>query len=668
MKDRTNNKFLDAPTEASGIRKNVKEGVLSQSSLHGIICLLFQTTNDDKFKQPYTVQTIKDFLSVLELIHNEPGSINKFRDFFAGLHIPDKFGDIEITIDEYWNFDLNHVFEKNLGVDSSTGKKDDNLKDTEDSIPTEVTSTINQGASEDYQSESKSEIDSVTNNIDTKSWDRVKLLFKKYTYLFIIPLAIVSAIILYNHVIKDGSEELTEQQLLQLNELQRIEPDNLSFTYDNDSIISLRRTTGTMNIVIFPKGEDLNFAKRLKRNLDSIKIKDSININTYINKYTIHKEDSLYRTMHNRNLDYIVIEKDNNKVQLLYPNVIYSTANPTFYNDDFQSGTVDEWLTSLSNITMPSNVQFLSLWIASNLCEDPFIGLMYINKIEEDFPERTTEPNYLLHKAHLLRNTLDSQYEKGQICENINDIYKQLLFINPQKNDYYIEYASFNRKKDKALAKQTILEALALQDSSLQGMQYLEKAFLESDFDENYLKDLTKAYDLTDNENLQFNILKKIAEYKNDVRSVEDYKELIKRDSIDGYRFYEKIANSYYYEGMYDEALKYSKRYIDELKILKPDEWLYKEILQDALRNSFLMKSQMHIDNSEFNKALQNLDSAKVYGYDADLLFFNKILIYRKQYRHDEFMKRLKLYKAVSSRQTKHFSRLYELMKEEVLY
>ncbi len=95
---------FNASTDESGIRKAIKNGSISQSILHALLCLLFNEFNNDKYSQPYSLESVKGFLSSIKLDHNEPGSITKFEDFFAQLEIPEKFGDFEITIDDHWNF------------------------------------------------------------------------------------------------------------------------------------------------------------------------------------------------------------------------------------------------------------------------------------------------------------------------------------------------------------------------------------------------------------------------------------------------------------------------------------------------------------------------------------------------------------------------------------
>lgn len=99
---------LDVNTEESAIRKNINAGFLTQQNLHSLICLFFhQFKPGDKFYQPYSATNMQNFLKSLELVHNEPGSVKSFRDFFGKLDIPDLYkSDFEIRIDEHWNFEV----------------------------------------------------------------------------------------------------------------------------------------------------------------------------------------------------------------------------------------------------------------------------------------------------------------------------------------------------------------------------------------------------------------------------------------------------------------------------------------------------------------------------------------------------------------------------------
>lgn len=103
---------IDAAYSDTTIRKNLKEGVVTQKMLHSILCLLLnEFEEDNKYSQTYTSISIKEFLEQLKLEYNEPGSVKKFREFFSSLIIPEKFGDFEIRIDADWNFDLTEKIE-----------------------------------------------------------------------------------------------------------------------------------------------------------------------------------------------------------------------------------------------------------------------------------------------------------------------------------------------------------------------------------------------------------------------------------------------------------------------------------------------------------------------------------------------------------------------------
>lgn len=102
---------IDAPYSESTVRKCVTSKVLTQSAFHGVLCQFFHSfEKDSKYDIYYNSKSISDFFNSITLIESEQGSVKRFRDFFAQLEIPEKFGDgYEITIDEKWNFDFEEI-------------------------------------------------------------------------------------------------------------------------------------------------------------------------------------------------------------------------------------------------------------------------------------------------------------------------------------------------------------------------------------------------------------------------------------------------------------------------------------------------------------------------------------------------------------------------------
>tara|TARA_R110002124_G_scaffold17532_3_gene73499 strand:+ start:380890 stop:383088 length:2199 start_codon:yes stop_codon:yes gene_type:complete len=120
---------IDVNKGESAIRKNIKSGVLTQQTLQAIICLFFHKFDKGhKYYQPYTIDDIYGFFSSLELVHNEPGSVIRFRNFFSILDIPDRFENFEIIIDENWIFEQPEKIDQN-----EDGSSDIQIKPNEES-------------------------------------------------------------------------------------------------------------------------------------------------------------------------------------------------------------------------------------------------------------------------------------------------------------------------------------------------------------------------------------------------------------------------------------------------------------------------------------------------------------------------------------------------------
>lgn len=671
MIERTDNKFLHAPSSESTIRKNINKSVLSQISLHGIICLLLQSTEENKFKQPYTKNTIQEVLNTLSIIHEKPEGIDDFRKFFAGLDIPEKFGDLEITINKDWCFEVNDL-------DASDPKPDEKNSDSkvhENIVQKESTPTVEKNNIDDYQAVSEPKISYVDNDKipediigDEKGASIINKRFKIFSISGLILLVAVATLFYFNK--KDNT--LSEQEQLKLKELQRIQPDDPFFTYDRDSILSLRRTTGISNVVIFPKSKDLNFVKSLKYTLDSLKIKDSLFISTYINKYSVNNLDSLYRNMHYKHIDYVIIEKADNKVQLLFPQTIHSIANPIIEAKDFQSGTMDAWLSALSNIEITSNNKYLGLWIASNLHNDNLFRLKYLDRIKLDFPEKQIEQNYLLHKAHILRQLVSdvNDQKEDPIWDDIFAIYEQLLFLNPQTNDHYSEYASYKKSKDRFLAEELITKAIALKDSSLYEMQYLDRAFLRSNQMQKHqeaLNDFQTAFQFSKNELLKFHILRRAIKEKLTLKdyggAIDDYQTLAKKDIVSGFQYFIKIADCYAKMEQKNNALEYYTKYINTYKERFPKEYKNDETIGEA----YFARSSIYLTNLAYDKAIKDIDSAKVYRFNPDLALIKEISVLRKQFKHKKIMSRLKDYKARDTYKQQQFDSLTKLLNIELI-
>lgn len=125
---------IDAPYSESTVRKAVKDEYISQTALHGILCLFFhEFQKDSKYDIEYKKEHIQSLLKSIKLVEDEKGSIKRFRDFFAQLVIPKRFGGgFEIMVDENWEFSIikssqneenqngNQIIETNIESDQIT--------------------------------------------------------------------------------------------------------------------------------------------------------------------------------------------------------------------------------------------------------------------------------------------------------------------------------------------------------------------------------------------------------------------------------------------------------------------------------------------------------------------------------------------------------------------
>lgn len=469
-----------------------------------------------------------------------------------------------------------------------------------------------------------------------------------------------------------NDDTLSAQEQLQLDELQKLQPDDPSFSYTSDSILSLRRTTGISNIVIFPKNKNLSFAKSLKYSLDSLKIKDSISISTYINKHPLNATDSLYRNMHYKHIDYVIIEKDNNNVQLLFPQTLRSIANPKMDANNFQSGAMDGWLSALSNISIQGNNRYLCLWVGSNLHSEALHRLKYLDRIKKDFPKKQLEQNYLLHKTHILKQLVSVVHHRKEdpIWEDIYAIHKQLLFLNPQTNDHYIEYASYKKSKDRFLAEELITKSIALRDSSLFAMQYLDRAFLRSNYMQKHqeaLSDFQTAYHYADNEVLKLHILRRAINEKLEIKdykgAIDDYQILAEKDTTQGFHYYIKIADCYNKMELENQALQYYTKYLDTYKARFPKGYKNDETIGQA----YSSRSSIYLKNLDFNAAMKDIDSARLYRFNSDIALVKEISTLRKQLKHKTIISRLKGYKAKDTYKQKMFDSLSKLLNRELI-
>ena len=136
---------IDAPYSESTVRKCVASKTLTQTALHGILCLFFHRfKKDSKYDINYNSESIFDFINSITLVESEQGSVKRFRDFFANLEIPVRFGQgYEIVIDEKWNFDFAEIDIENSKKEGAPRNNKAKVTFLEKTFERSITSSIN---------------------------------------------------------------------------------------------------------------------------------------------------------------------------------------------------------------------------------------------------------------------------------------------------------------------------------------------------------------------------------------------------------------------------------------------------------------------------------------------------------------------------------------------
>lgn len=121
---------FDVNTEESGIRTNLKNGIITQQNFHSIICLFFHQFEDDfKYYQPYKNEHIDSFFSCLQVIHNQAGSVKEFKEFYNMLDIPEHFQEYVLSVDTKWSFNNTPQEEIDSSADFEIEKEDDSIQE-----------------------------------------------------------------------------------------------------------------------------------------------------------------------------------------------------------------------------------------------------------------------------------------------------------------------------------------------------------------------------------------------------------------------------------------------------------------------------------------------------------------------------------------------------------